>query len=317
MKRRLITIFSIVFIAIITLGQEQSPPSKNNDQEKLEIGVNWVRVDTLITARNGKPIMGLTKEDFLLYDNEKPQEILQVDSDPPPLSIVIVVDQSGSTKPFFKYQKKISQNFLSLLSKNDEVAVVGFDHSARVICQRTSDFPAVERALLEVENTNGGTDLNAGLVAAIEILKKTPVSRRRVIIFISDDEQSPVINSEFDEKHIVREISKNFITVFNVLTGNPKSPSNFDAIEPGRALMNKTTDISGGMIIKTWDGGDPMKKLTLIIDQLKHTYSIFYRPAGEKTGELHRVNLELKYNPRSGMLRRRKYKIFVRKEYYF
>ncbi len=315
MKRRLITLFSIAFIAIVAFGQEQSPSPQNNDQEKVGVNVNWVRTDILITERNGKPVLGLKKEDFLVSDNEKPQEILQLDSGPLPLSIFLVFDQSGSTKLFLKQQKKIFRDFLSLLSQNDELAVVGFDTDARIFCPLSSDLSCEKNLFSNLENTGGGTNLQAGLDAGIEILKRVPNSRRKVVIFISDDEQSPSL--DIDNNYLIKRATKNSIAIFNVLIGENSSPSSFSAKGPGRIFLEQITAVSGGAIIRAQDGTRPTKELALIINQLKHTYSIFYKPTGEKTGELHKVVIELKDNPRPAPFFRKKYKVFARKEYYF
>jgi VWFA-related protein len=57
-------------LAVVTLAQEpvQTPPS-------FEREVELVRVDVVVTDRSGKPLAGLTKEDFTLLDEGQPQTI--------------------------------------------------------------------------------------------------------------------------------------------------------------------------------------------------------------------------------------------------
>ena len=82
-----------VFAAAITLlianplfGQQNSQPSPNSasegqsgDQYTFKLNVNRVVVDVVVTDQNAKPVRGLTKQDFSIYEDGKPQNIVSFD----------------------------------------------------------------------------------------------------------------------------------------------------------------------------------------------------------------------------------------------
>ena len=58
--------------------------------------VERVPVATVVRTRQGKPITNLRRDDFQLFDNGKPRKITDFQSDPSPISLLLLVDLSGS-----------------------------------------------------------------------------------------------------------------------------------------------------------------------------------------------------------------------------
>src|SRR4051794_19407172 len=55
-----------------------------------------VRVFTTVTDHSGKLVTALTRDDFELRDQGKPQPITQFDDSPQPIRLVVMLDVSGS-----------------------------------------------------------------------------------------------------------------------------------------------------------------------------------------------------------------------------
>ena len=60
-------------------------------------GVDAVAVDVLVT-RNGRPVVGLTADDFTVLDNDVPQQIELVLLEDVPITLLLVLDTSGSVR---------------------------------------------------------------------------------------------------------------------------------------------------------------------------------------------------------------------------
>jgi VWFA-related protein len=56
---------------VITLTQDKT----KTDQDAIKLKAELVQIDVLVTNKDGKPVSGLSREDFELYDNNKPQHI--------------------------------------------------------------------------------------------------------------------------------------------------------------------------------------------------------------------------------------------------
>jgi len=69
-----------LFLACPLFGQPSpTHPSQSEDQFKFKLNVNRVVVDVVVTDQNGKPVHGLTQQDFSVSEDGKPQDILSFD----------------------------------------------------------------------------------------------------------------------------------------------------------------------------------------------------------------------------------------------
>lgn len=112
-----------------------------------------------------------------------------------PLSLVFLLDSSGSMKENDPkgLRKAAAQAVISLLSPDDDVAVVEFAEDGRVVAEDSAK-PWVkagdrDRALGLVQKVSDKglfTDFRAGLKSALEVMGTAPEGRRRVVLMLSD-----------------------------------------------------------------------------------------------------------------------------------
>lgn len=105
-------------------------------------------------------------------------------SDLPPLSLALVIDCSGSMDAQDKIGKvkQALARFVDQLRPHDRVAIVAFADEAQVVrdCEEVGDG-ATLRTAVEALKPDGSTNLNAGLLAGYELLKKSG-ARATVIV---------------------------------------------------------------------------------------------------------------------------------------
>ena len=65
---------SIMLVGTV-LGSAWSQEPKKTEEDAIKISAQLVQVDVLVTDKNNRPVSGLKREDFELYDNDKPQSI--------------------------------------------------------------------------------------------------------------------------------------------------------------------------------------------------------------------------------------------------
>ena len=107
--------------------------------------VDLVKVNALVTKR-GRPIAGLTAEDFEVLDNGVPQRV-QVDAlQDVPIDVVLVVDASGSIGGDAARLERAAQSVIADLRAQDRVAAVRFTHRVEVLAQLTHDHALVRWA---------------------------------------------------------------------------------------------------------------------------------------------------------------------------
>ena len=144
------------------------------------------RVDLVVvpvSARDGDRIVGgLSKDDFSIFEDGKPQEISNFSADPQPLSAAIVIDTGMGGGPM----RKIAPLFVALtsgFSEFDEMAAFRFDHLVFKLNDFTNDPVAIEKSF-EIVNTIAENRPNKGTpgepMAAASGLLKEILSRLKI-----------------------------------------------------------------------------------------------------------------------------------------
>ena len=307
-----------ILATLMMLGN--SPPellAQEKPDNKLSIEVKLVRIDALVLDK-GRPALGLTKDDFEVREDGVLQEIKYLSDDPAPLSLVILIDQSGSLEKFFEGVKKTAKSALDSLPPGDEVAIVGFDNNITISTAFTTDREKTAATISKMPNTLLGTNIVAALNHGIEKLKQVHPSRRRVLVLISDNEieSTSLANVKINEKVLYREAMVNELAVYNIKVGHKDIyHSGTQKRSPGEILVRTLVEKTGGGLIDAREK-NPAKALSTMVEHLKYTYSIFYIPRDLENAGMRKVKVELTNNPKS-LFVFKKYKVIARKEYYF
>ncbi|MGH9789308.1 MAG: hypothetical protein ACRD4U_11475, partial [Candidatus Acidiferrales bacterium] len=93
---------------------------------KMRVNVRLVLVEAFVRDDRGRVIDELKKEDFRLYEDNVEQEIRHFSRDELPLAVALVVDRSGSVKPFMPELRAAAYDTLRQLKRGDRVALYAF-----------------------------------------------------------------------------------------------------------------------------------------------------------------------------------------------
>ncbi|MBM3770130.1 MAG: VWA domain-containing protein [Acidimicrobiia bacterium] len=109
--------------------------------------VEVVRMDVSVT-RDGRPVAGLTKDDFIATDDGAPQTIDAVRLDDVPLSVQLVLDTSLSVQGGrLTALIKAGDGLLGALRPSDHAGLVTFSDSVAIRARMTPDLASVRRSL--------------------------------------------------------------------------------------------------------------------------------------------------------------------------
>jgi VWFA-related protein len=174
--------------------------SESNKREVLKpdgaikIDTSLVLVDGMVVNKKTKAVVGdLRREDFIIREDGEPQAITHFSREELPLSIVLLVDVSGSVRPIIDEIRKAMFDALSELKPADRVGLMIFANKAKAITELTTDHDHISGKFGEIWNETGeigsGTFINTGVYEAARYLRQeTAASDRRAIILITDDE---------------------------------------------------------------------------------------------------------------------------------
>jgi Ca-activated chloride channel family protein len=149
-------------------------------QTRFKIGVEVVRLDVSVT-RGGQPVGGLSAADFTVTDNGVPQQV-EVEVDSLPLSVLLVLDTSGSVAgERLSHLVKAAMALVVALRPGDRAALVTFSHDVRVRVPLTADVGRLASVLSSLAG-RGQTAIRDAVFAALQ-LRPDDDSRPVVLVF--------------------------------------------------------------------------------------------------------------------------------------
>lgn len=181
-----------IIMAVLIACASVSAQTPEQPQEVLRISTDLVVLDAQVQNKKTGAIIGnLKPADFELTEDGIKQEIAYFSVDKLPLSIVLLLDVSGSVQPFIDQISAGALQALQRLKPEDEVAVMAFAWKTQLIQGFTKDRQLVAQQIQrvnEIAKVGRGTDILVGINEAAKVMNHatSPVSRR-VIITVTDN----------------------------------------------------------------------------------------------------------------------------------
>jgi VWFA-related protein len=171
-------------------AQEQSPSDqkveKREDQSTtIRVDTDLVLIDVKVTDRgDGHVVTGLQAGEFAVYEDGVAQQIALFSATNVPLSLVLVIDTSGSTQSEVGLMRRAARRFLDELRPQDRVAVVAFSQEIELLSDLTSDQRKTEHALGELQPGQGTAFYDALAVTVAEVLNRA--EGRKAVVVLTD-----------------------------------------------------------------------------------------------------------------------------------
>src|SRR5256884_3577982 len=162
-----LTLVTLGAVSSLALGQgasaaqDQKQEQKSNDQkptETLQVNVNVVQLFFNVKDKKGALIPNLTKDDFQIAEDGKPQTIKYFTAESNlPLTLGILIDASGSQERVLPMEKEVGGAFLSeILRAKDLAFVLSFDVNVDLLQDFTNSVPTLKTALNRARINTGG-----------------------------------------------------------------------------------------------------------------------------------------------------------------
>src|SRR5277367_3373384 len=163
-----------------------SPPA--SDTTTLTVRSNLVIVPALVTTKGGEVVFELTADDFVLTDNGVPQKLrIEPDSDAQPIAIVVLLQTGGTGASRLNDYSGFTDVLDSVIGNVPyRIAVVGFDSRPHIAQNFTANKDAASRAVARLSAGDDGAAILDALSFSIDLLRKQPVSYRRVLFLFSE-----------------------------------------------------------------------------------------------------------------------------------
>src|SRR3989442_3362722 len=175
--------FFVNELAKAAAGLSPQDKQKRSDDDSVRLNATLVQIPAVVTDRAGKFVIDLSKDDFMISEDGKRQDISLFAAVKQPFSAVLLIDTSNSTEDRLKAIQNAAVEFTGQLRPGDRIMVVSFDNEVRELTGFTDDRAEVERAVKGTESGFGKL-LYEGVTRALDQLKD--VEGRRAVVLFSD-----------------------------------------------------------------------------------------------------------------------------------
>jgi VWFA-related protein len=303
--------FAAVTIGIFSVALPAQQPA-------FKSGARTVAVYATVAGKDGRLVTDLTAGDFEVKDNGKPQAITVFSNDIQPITVVLMLDRSGSMRGNVRLVEQAAQAFVERLQPADKARIGTFAERIDIEpADFTSDHEALLRILRSEMPVTGPTPLWNAVDEAIAAARGRE-GRRAVLVF-SDGGDAPV-NFKTNNRSIMdvmRRAQQENVMVYaigvqtTVLQG-PSSRGGFGGLtgsmtsirpDPGLAIVAEDT---GGGYFELTRGENLNTTFAQVADELHHQYALGFEPAS-LDDKMHKLEVRI---TKSGMKAR------ARKEYF-
>jgi Ca-activated chloride channel family protein len=146
-----------------------------------------VPVFATVTDDDNRLVADLTQEDFEVWDDGKPQPLAFFENTVQPITVVVLLDTSGSMTLVLDRLRVAAEQFVIRLLPHDRARLCVFNDTIRFSEAFTADRDALARDVRDIDYGNG-TRLYDGLAASLDALKGK--DGRKVILLFTDGEDT-------------------------------------------------------------------------------------------------------------------------------
>jgi Ca-activated chloride channel family protein len=280
-------------------------------QQTFKSGAPTVAVFATVTDSAGRLVPDLSKDDFEIYDNGKLQSLTIFANDIQPITIVVMLDRSGSMKANFRRVEAAAEAFVKRLSPADKARIGSFAVRIQVDPPDfTSDTGEMIRILQTELQPEGPTPLWNAVNVGMNALRRQ--QGRRVVLVFTDGVDSPMnfSNNNISLKDDMKRAQEEDVMVYaiglesNVPFGNRRAPmpggplggmrrsSGWISQKPDEGLAKIAAETGGGYFeLTTTD--DLSSTFARVVDELHRQYALGFEPP-KLDGKLHKLDVRLK-----------------------
>ncbi|HKF53638.1 MAG TPA: VWA domain-containing protein [Candidatus Acidoferrales bacterium] len=273
----------------------QIPPPYGTNQSTpytMKKNVDMVRLPVTIVDKDGNFVSGLTEGNFRVLEDKAPQKISQFTHSDIPISVGLVIDNSGSMRSKRARVNAAAMTFVQTSNPQDQMFVVNFNDEYYLdMDEDFSNDPKVLKAALERIDSRGGTALYDAILGSMNHLKKG-TREKKVLLVVTDgvDHDSAQAHTL---SYTVEKLEQSNVVIYAVglFTKNDDSR---EEMRQGKKALLALTDASGGEAFfpKTVDDVDSI--CTRIAQDIRSQYMVGYYPSNDaRNGTFRTVKVEL------------------------
>src|SRR5579859_3821448 len=240
----------------------------------IKTDVKLVLVPVSVTDPMERFVTGLSRDNFEVFEDKKPQTIKSFSSEDVPISVGIIVDTSGSMMDKVDRVRDAVNEFCDAANPEDEFFMISTDEIKKELVflrpkGRTSLLDALRMGLTKMKHARYG---------------------KKALLIISDGGDN---HSRYGEREVKSLAKESDVMIYSIGTFDRYVPTLEEARGP--SLLSDLADPTGGRAF-TLENANEMPSVARHIGlELRTQYVLAYRPQGlERDGKWRKIRVKLK-----------------------
>jgi VWFA-related protein len=312
---------SLLFaLAAPLLAQAPSPAKPPEDLPSIEVNVDVVNILAAVRDKRGGLIPNLSKEDFNISEDGKPQTIKYFTRETDlPLTIGLLVDVSRSQENLIGIERDAASQFFSkVLRQKDEAFLISFGEEAELLQDYTGSARLLNEGLNQLRVSSGvggfgpgpvptvgqprGTVLYDAIYLAATDKLRSEVGRKVIVVITDGNDEG----SRLSLNQAVEAAQKADAVIYSIQYLDMHFYGPFGGGGGGEGVLHKMSDETGGQLYKVDRKHTLDEVFRELQEEMRSQYSIGYTPTNDmKDGSYRRLdirttNKDLKVQARKG-----------------
>jgi Ca-activated chloride channel family protein len=241
-----------------------------------------------VVDSKGKFVTNLPRDAFKVFEDGAEQQLKIFKREDVPVSMGIVVDNSGSMRDKRKKVEDAALGLVKASNPEDEVFIVNFNDVAYLDVPMTNDIKKMEDGIARIDS-RGGTAMRDAIDLSMDYLKKNAKHDKKVIVVVTDGNDN---SSEITLEKLVEKMQTRDLLVYTI--GLLDEEDHKEAKKAKRAL-DTITKATGGLSFYPNNVDDVEGFALQVARDIRNQYTLAYTPSNQTLdGGFRRVTVTAK-----------------------
>lgn len=297
--KRLSCIFCFLWVLFSSHSfSAQDQPKKTKDSDyTLKVDVNLIMLHVSVLDEKDQIIKGLKKEDFSVYEDKIQQEISLFKEEDVPVSLGLVIDNSGSMRTKRERVNRAALTFVRTSNSQDEIFLINFNDQVYIDQDFTRNHDDLKDALEGID-ARGGTALYDAIYLSLEHIREGKEDKKALLL-ISDGEDR---DSRYKFESVLEFARESHASIF-VIGLLDKEGERSRAQKKAAKALKELAEETGGKYYFPESVDEVEAICTQVAHEIRNQYTLGYKPTNtRRDGTWRTVNVKLTNNKGSKKL---------------
>ena len=292
--------FGLLLLVLPQATGAQEAERDANQEFRISVDVELVQLPVSAVDRDGNPVIGLELQHFEVYEDGLRQEIGLFEHEDVPISVGLVIDNSGSMRNKRERVNSAALVFVGESNRDDETFIVNFDNEVHLEQDFTGSIGNLVDTLENID-TRGETALNDAVYLSLDHVETFGRMDKKALLVITDGEDN---TSKYGLNAVMKRLSESknvTVYVIGLLELNDTRGGLFRRSPSSRAKrdLRELAESTGGQAFFPESLDEVEELCRRIAYDLRNHYTIGYNPTNKNFDGTWR-EVEVRVNPPAG-----------------